>query len=70
MTKRDLVIKISEETGLVQQKVMDVVQRTLDLISESLANRKTVELRNFGVFEVKIRKARIGRNPNRPDKDV
>jgi nucleoid DNA-binding protein len=70
MTKRDLVIKISEETGLVQQKVMDVVQRTLDLISESLANRKTVELRNFGVFEVKIRKARVGRNPNRPDKNV
>jgi DNA-binding protein HU-beta/integration host factor subunit alpha len=70
MTKRDLVIKISEETGQVQQKVMDVVQRTLDLISESLADRKTVELRNFGVFEVKVRKARIGRNPNRPEKDV
>jgi len=70
MTKRDLVIKISEETGLVQQKVMDVVQRTLDLISESLANRKTVELRNFGVFEVKIRKARVGRNPNAPSTDV
>ena len=70
MTKRDLVIKISEETGQVQQKVMDVVQRTLDLISESLANRKTVELRNFGVFEVKVRKARVGRNPNRPDKNV
>ena len=47
-----------------------MVQRTLDLISESLAARKNVELRNFGVFEVKVRKARIGRNPNRPDKDV
>jgi nucleoid DNA-binding protein len=70
MTKRDLVIKISEETGQVQQKVLLVVQRTLDLISESLAARKNVELRNFGVFEVKVRKARIGRNPNRPDKDV
>jgi len=29
-----------------------------------------VELRNFGVFDVKIRKARVGRNPNRPEKDV
>ncbi len=70
MTKRDLVIQISEETGQVQQKVLVVVQRTLDLISAALAARKTVELRNFGVFEVKVRKARIGRNPNRPEKDV
>src|ERR1035441_3291870 len=70
MTKRDLVIKISEETGLVQQRVLQVVQRTLDLISEAVAAGKTVELRNFGVFEVKVRKARIGRNPNRPEKDV
>ena len=70
MTKRDLVIQISEETGLVQQKVLHIVQRTLDLISESVAAGKTVELRNFGVFEVKKRKARVGRNPNRPETDV
>jgi len=70
MTKRDLVIRISEETGQVQQKVLQVVQRTLDLISDAVAAGKTVELRNFGVFEVKVRKARIGRNPNRPEKDV
>ena len=70
MTKRDLVIQISEETGLVQQKVLHIVQRTLDLVSEAVATGKTVELRNFGVFEVKVRKARVGRNPNRPEKDV
>jgi nucleoid DNA-binding protein len=70
MTKRDLVIKISEETGQVQQKVMDVVQRTLDHISEAVAARKTVELRNFGVFKVKVRKARIGRNPKQPDTNI
>lgn len=70
LTKRDLVIRISEETGLVQQQVLDVVQKTLDYIAESLAKGDKVELRNFGVFEVKIRKARIGRNPNAPDKDV
>jgi DNA-binding protein HU-beta/integration host factor subunit alpha len=70
MTKRDLVIQISEETGLVQQQVLQIVQRTLDLISESVAAGKTVELRNFGVFGVKVRRARIGRNPNDPDKDV
>jgi nucleoid DNA-binding protein len=70
MTKRDLVIRISEETGIVQQDVLKVVQRTLDHISDAVAAGKTVELRNFGVFEVKVRRARIGRNPNRPETDV
>lgn len=70
MTKRDLVVSISEETGIVQQQVLQVVQRTLDRISDAVAKGTTVELRNFGVFEVKVRKARIGRNPNRPETDV
>ncbi|MGD0539381.1 MAG: HU family DNA-binding protein [Verrucomicrobiota bacterium] len=70
MTKRDLVVRISEETGLVQQQVLNVIQRTLDHISGALAKGETVELRNFGVFEVKVRKARIGRNPNSPATDV
>ena len=58
MTKRDLVVSISSETGLIQQDVLAVVQKTLDYISEAVSKGKTVELRNFGVFEVKIRKAR------------
>lgn len=70
LTKRDLVTRISEETGIVQQNVLDVLQKTLDHISESLAKGDNVELRNFGVFEVKVRKARIGRNPNAPEADV
>ena len=70
LTKRDLVVRISSETGLVQQQVFDVVQKTLDYIAESLAKGDKVELRNFGVFDVKIRKARIGRNPNRPETNV
>ncbi|MGA2749051.1 MAG: HU family DNA-binding protein [Verrucomicrobiota bacterium] len=70
MTKRDLVVRISEETGMVQQQVLHIVQRTLDHISAAVAAGTTVELRNFGVFEVKMRKARIGRNPNQPDTDV
>ena len=70
MTKRDIVIRISEETWLVQQQVLQVVQRTLDYISDAVSAGKTVELRNFGVFEVKVRKARIGRNPNKPETDV
>lgn len=70
LTKRDLVTRISEETGLTQQQVLDVVQKNLDYIAEALAKGDKVELRNFGVFEVKTRKARVGRNPNAPEKDV
>lgn len=70
LTKRDLVVRISKESGLVQQQVFDVVQKTLDYIAEALAKGDKVELRNFGVFEVKVRKARVGRNPNSPENDV
>ena len=57
---------ISNETGLVQHQVFDVVQRTLDHLTDALAKGDTVELRNFGVFEVRLTKARVGRNPNKP----
>jgi nucleoid DNA-binding protein len=70
LTKRDLVIRISEETGLIQLQVLEVVQKTLDYIAEAVAKGDKVELRNFGVFEVKVRKARIGRNPNAPATNV
>jgi nucleoid DNA-binding protein len=70
VTKRELVVRISNDTGLIQQDVMAVVQKTLDYITEALVKGNNVELRNFGVFEVKLRKPRIGRNPNDPDKDV
>jgi nucleoid DNA-binding protein len=70
MTKRDLVIRISNETGLIQQDVMAVLQKSLDYITESLAQGETVEFRNFGVFEVRTRKQRIGRNPGRPTEVV
>lgn len=63
MTKKDIVIKIAEETGLKQVDVKKVVQRTLDIIIESLTKGETVELRNFGIFKVKSRRSRIGRNP-------
>jgi nucleoid DNA-binding protein len=67
MTKRDLVVQISQETGLVQEDVFTVLQKALDHVSEALAKGDHVEFRDFGVFEVCTRKARIGRNPNQPD---
>lgn len=70
LTKRDIVVKISNETGLVQHDVFEVVQQTLDQISAALASGDNVELRNFGVFEVRLTKPRVGRNPNVPGSEV
>jgi len=66
MTKRDLVVKIARETSLGQNDVAEVVQKTLDYIAEELIAGRDIELRNFGVFEIKVRKERKGRNPNKP----
>jgi len=63
MTKKDIVLKIAEDAGIKQVDVKKVVQMALDIITESLSGGKTIELRNFGVFKVKSRKSRIGRNP-------
>lgn len=63
MTKKDIVMKVSNETNLTQIDVKKIVQRTLDVILESLERGETVELRNFGVFKVKSRRGRLGRNP-------
>ncbi len=66
LTKRDIVVSISNQTGMVQHQVFEVVQRTLDKITDSLANNIAVELRNFGVFQPRLTKPRVGRNPNQP----
>ena len=63
MTKRDIVLKIESESLLKQQDVKKVVHRVFDIITEALINEDKIEIRNFGVFKVKTRKARIGRNP-------
>ena len=70
LTKRDIVLEIYNKTDFPQKEVRETVQLTLDAIAEALSRGKNVELRNFGVFEVQIRKSRIGRNPNKPETDV
>ena len=70
LTKRDLVMRIAEETGLIQQDVFAVLQKSLDYITEALAKGDNVEFRNFGVFAVRVRKSRIGRNPKKPQNVV
>lgn len=63
MTKKDIVLKVADETNFTQVDVKKIVQRTLDHIVSSLERGETVELRNFGVFKVKNRRGRMGRNP-------
>lgn len=63
MTKKDIVRTISEEVGLTQQQTKEIVQKTFDAIVDCLVREHRIELRNFGVFEVKPRAARKARNP-------
>ena len=70
MIKKDLIERVSRETGLVKSDVKDVVQGVLDCIVDGLQNGESVELRNFGVFELQTRKSRVGRNPKKPEDTV
>jgi len=63
VTKKEIVKTISEEIGLTQLKTKEIVQKTFDAIVEALVEERRIELRNFGVFEVKERAARKARNP-------
>ena len=68
MTKKEIVATISEEVGLTQLKTKEIVQKTFDAIIETLLRDGRIELRNFGVFEVKRRAPRKARNPRTGDK--
>jgi integration host factor subunit beta len=70
LTKREIVLEIYEKTGFPQKEIVHTVQMTLDIVMRALAEGRNVELRNFGVLEVQRRKARIGRNPNKPETEV
>ena len=76
LTKREIVQEIYKDKkecrngNILQSDVKDIVQRTLDIISASLGCGRNVELRNFGVLEVQVRKPRVGRNPTKPQDDV
>jgi nucleoid DNA-binding protein len=63
VTKKEIVKQISEQLGLTQLKTKEIVQKTFDAIVDTLLEERRIELRNFGVFEVKRRKPRKARNP-------
>jgi integration host factor subunit beta len=68
VTKKEIVRTISEEIGLTQLQTKEIVQKTFDAIVEALVAERRIELRNFGVFEVKRRAPRKARNPRTGDK--
>jgi nucleoid DNA-binding protein len=68
VTKKEIVRTISEEIGLTQLQTKEIVQKTFDAIVEALVAERRIELRNFGVFEVKRRAPRKARNPRTGEK--
>lgn len=75
ITKRELAISITNKLGskgleLTQQDVLEVVQTLIDEVTDSLSKGNSVVMRNFGAFQVREMKAKIGRNPKNPGKDV
>jgi nucleoid DNA-binding protein len=68
VTKKEIVKQISDRISLTQLKTKEIVQQTFDAIVDTLLADRRIELRNFGVFEVKLRKARKARNPRTGEK--
>lgn len=67
MTKRELVMRVASKLGMTQSDVSKIVEGTFETISRTLAHGQRWELRDFGVFEVKTRASRLGRNPRTGD---
>ncbi|MEW6103429.1 MAG: HU family DNA-binding protein [bacterium] len=63
LTKRDLVIKIAEDTDVPQKTIKDIIENLFLKISDTLSKGENVEFRGFGIFKTKERKKRLGRNP-------
>jgi nucleoid DNA-binding protein len=68
VTKKDMAKEIAEETGITQIQAKEIIQQVFDGITETLVQEGRIELRNFGVFQVKKRNARKARNPRTGEK--
>lgn len=68
MTKKEMIQQIAEKVGVPRIHVQEVIQGVFDGITDNLVQKGRIELRNFGVFEVRERKPRIGRNPRTGEK--
>ena len=70
ITKREIVSELSDQTGLTQVDVSLLVDSFIDLVGKKLEEGNDVTFRTFGTFEVRVAKAKIGRNPNKPESEV
>lgn len=70
VTKKDLVIELSNTHGLTHAPVEQLIERLMELLSRRLGEGRDVALRGFGTFEIRVAKGKIGRNPNRPGSEV
>ena len=70
ITKRDLVVEISNKSDLTQRQVQEVVQAFIDGVAAHLAKNEEIVLRNFGTFLVKRTEPKVGRNPRKPEVEV
>ncbi len=70
LTKREIAKEVALRIGSTQTDAAAAVQATLDIMAEELAKGGHIELRGFGVFEIKVRKSSVGRNPRKPEKTV
>ena len=61
---------MSDQLGMTQAQVFDILQLFLDNVVSHLAQNNEVVLRNFGTFEIRVSKPKIGRNPNAPETSV
>ena len=70
LTKREIAKEVAARIGSTQTDAADAVQSILDIMAEELSKGGHIELRGFGVFEIKTRKASVGRNPRKPQDTV
>jgi nucleoid DNA-binding protein len=67
VTKRELVVDLSDQTGIKQQDVAVLVDAFIELVGKRLEEGNDVTLRTFGTFELRLAKSKLGRNPNKPE---
>jgi integration host factor subunit alpha len=63
LTRADLTEAVHREVGLTRQDCAELVERTLEMVTEALEAGEEVKLSGFGVFQVRDKRARMGRNP-------
>ncbi|MDD7463999.1 MAG: HU family DNA-binding protein [Anaerococcus sp.] len=70
MNKSELLMNISEKSGLKKIEAEKALNAFIETVTEALANEEKVQLVGFGTFETRNRKAREGRNPRKPDQVI